>query len=857
MNDILNAYLFIFQNLNQKSKIMKNLKITIVLNTIIIIACADNYCNIPDKCEIRKPFNFKSSNNTNKYISCVIQSGSTIGFTKSTTNVTKINKKCKSLKEIDFDIYFKTSSYNPLKFHKNAVDFKEFLDFISNNSNGFVQLEFHSFKGFDIDLFDQNYRAYMNHTLFTHVIDLAFIECIFEFYQDEKRIETCEEMSKVVGLNGPKSIFQLPVFFLNSVAMNLVLREYKTKICPLAFKNFKSEDLSIIGYNSFYSRRILVFSNETFSNLNSNINMFVINIPNVNIDLNLINPSIFGNLPRLDLINKVNSIQSDLFLKVRNISTITIEHEYFRSLIHNGGIEWIRNINKELKVNISDSNDLKRNFHHIKYINIQVNIINNYIPPIVSIVKVFPEEDFCLYKDFPFYQLVYIIKTGTDFRTCSFQIKFTCTFLYLIQYHEKFLQFFDPNLALESYYLYWTNCLLDLVDSKSLAKCNFEQMLNKCNKTEFAIKPISTKFELAEQVIIIKSVILILSYLIAIFGIVTNILVIITISSKENKAEFKGLKQYNYLRIYSIINCFILLIYLTKWVNRCEFPYQVFCPLIRKELFFQYFKLIVQEVIYVSLQFLGNFIYVAFAFNRISLIGKDHNKLVKFMSDVGIKKYTAISLLISVGLSVIKLFSYRINYGQPNLLYPIDYNEVSFDFTNINLSYFIINSISDLLNYCVFIFVHLFIDIGMVIKLRETLKAKLERLKSMYSKDDQEKKRIENETAVNNAISMVALNSSISFLLKSPICAYSLLMLVFNIEKINDIYILKHPFFYRFYNYYCIQVRICGMSLHFFDFLYLLSITIPFFFYKHFDKKIKCAFERKFSLDKNKNFNQK
>ena len=819
---------------------------------MIVLVCAENYCNIPDNCEILKTRELILDDKY-KYLSCMIKSESKIGFKKWATNETKISKNCNNLNDISFYMYFKTSRYYPSKFHKNAVDFKQFSDFISNNSNGLVQIEFHLFKGFDIDLFDQNDLDYMSHTPFNNSIDLYVFECDFEFYNEEKRIETCEEMSKVIDLNEPKSIFQIPSF-LNSVAINLVLNEVKTKICPLVFRNVYIDIITMKGYNSFYSRRILIFSNDTFSSIsiNTSINALLLKIPNVDIDLNFLNPSVFQNLHNLEISNKVRSIQSNLFSKLRNISTITIEQEYFRNLIHNGGIEWIKNINKGLDVNISDSNDLKGNSHHIKYIIIQDSITATNIDPIDSIVEVLPEEDFCLYKDYPFNQLVYIMKTRIGDSNCSSRIKLTCTFIYLFQYHEKSLQFLDQFIDLE---INWINCLLDLEDFKSLSKCNFEQSLNKCNKSEYSAKPISTAFELTQQVIIIKSVILILSCLIAIFGIITNILVIVTISCKENKAEFKGLKQYSYLRIYSIINCFILLIYLTKWINRCEFPYQVFCPLIRKELFFQYFKLIVQEVIYVSLQFLGNFTYVAFAFNRISLIGNDHNKLVKFMSDVGIKKYTAVSLLISVGLSVIKFFSYRINYGQPDLFYPIDYNELSLDFININLAYFIINSISDLLNYCLFILVHLSIDFGMVVTLRETLKTKFEKLKSMYSKDDQEKKRIENETVVNNAISMVVLNSSTSFLLKSPIFFYSLLMLVVNIYKINDYFLLKHPKFNLFYNYYCFEVRICEMSLQIFDFLYLLSITIPFFFYKHFDKKIKCAFEKKFSRKKNKNKN--
>ena len=214
-----------------------NLKIAALLNTIIIIACADNYCNIPDNCKIMKTRDIIRED-TYKFISCLIQSGSKIGFKKSATNDTKINKNCKSLKEIVFDMFLKTSRYNPSKFHKNAIDFKQFSDFIWNNSNGYFQLEFHSFKGFDIDLFDYNDISYKNNTPLNDMIDLYVFECVFEFYKDEKRIETCEEMSKAVGLYGPKSIFQIPSSLLNSIATNLILSEYKTKICPLALNNF-------------------------------------------------------------------------------------------------------------------------------------------------------------------------------------------------------------------------------------------------------------------------------------------------------------------------------------------------------------------------------------------------------------------------------------------------------------------------------------------------------------------------------------------------------------------------------------------------------------------------------------------
>ena len=64
-----------------------------------------------------------------------------------------------------------------------------------------------------------------------------------------------------------------------------------------------------------------------------------------------------------------------------------------------------------------------------------------------------------------------------------------------------------------------------------------------------------------------------------------------------------------------------------------------------------FLKVIFKESFVVALRFMSNFLYIAFAFNQISLIGKDHPKLVEFMSKVGIKKYILVMGLISIGLS--------------------------------------------------------------------------------------------------------------------------------------------------------------------------------------------------------------
>ena len=389
--------------------------------------------------------------------------------------------------------------------------------------------------------------------------------------------------------------------------------------------------------------------------------------------------------------------------------------------------------------------------------------------------------------------------------------------------------------------------LLNSSDYKSISKCNFEKKLELCNKSNFATKYIITYFEMKETMRMTECVINILSFLLSIFGIVTNLLIIITISSKKNKEEFKEYKQYDCLRLNSIISCLILLIHLISWLNQCIYPFQVFCPLIRKTVFMQYFKMIVEEVILTALKFMNSFTYIGFAFNRISLIGKDHNKLVKFMSDLGIKKYIGVTLFISIGLSVIKFFQYDINSGQPFELYPIssDINN-TLEWKIKDPTLLILNLISDLFNYFIILIVNFAIDIGMIVKLRQTLNEKLEKAKEYSTKDQQEKKRIENETALDKTRSMIIWNISLSLLLKLPATSYSIIQLYSVIYRSNSNNFWKHPGFGWFFASICSNGYFCTTLSQFTGLLYLLYISIQFFFYKHYDKKFSQSYQNIF-----------
>ena len=262
-----------------------------------------------------------------------------------------------------------------------------------------------------------------------------------------------------------------------------------------------------------------------------------------------------------------------------------------------------------------------------------------------------------------------------------------------------------------------------------------------------------------------------------------------------------------------------------------------------------------------------NFSYVAFALNRIAIIKKDENKLLKFFSEVSIKKYIIVSILISIGLSVIKYFKYAINYGYPWMNYPISnewdiliYNHNNFD--PLNDAYFIINSISDIINYVLFVLICLIIDIFMVRELRKVMNDKLQKIERLYaehSKTKVENTKKENDEAMNKAIRMVVINTSVGILFKTPI---SFLPILNVYAKFNDKISEKvniHPEFGRFYST-LFRNGFYGLISDLSDFLFVLSISIQPLIYKRFDRKIQTGFERLFQqIRKNKsssNFSQ-
>lgn len=126
----------------------------------------------------------------------------------------------------------------------------------------------------------------------------------------------------------------------------------------------------------------------------------------------------------------------------------------------------------------------------------------------------------------------------------------------------------------------------------------------------------------------------------------------------------------------------------------------------------------------------------------------------------------------------------------------------------------------------------------MIVKLRQTLKEQMEKSKELYTKVQYEKKLNDNETALNNARSMIILNTSLNFLLKVPSSLYSFIHIFYIYYWLNTSRNYINETFTKLYYEVCINAYLCDMLIQLTDFLYFLFISIQLFFYRHYDRKI-------------------
>lgn len=211
---------------------------------------------------------------------------------------------------------------------------------------------------------------------------------------------------------------------------------FSQKLCPLVFANTHIDSLNINDLvDTFYKTNILRFTNNTFDTLNSYIEeLHLTKVENIPLDLNFINPSVFRNLSRIYVWGYVSSVSTDFFESLESLSQINFKSTHFRKLIHRKGIEWIRATNRRLNLNVHNETDFMRNFDKSRFLTLSCENDLQEEP----IAHVFPDADFCIYRHYPFRQLVFLLQycTQKDLlnKIKKLNPRLTCTYLWINRY---------------------------------------------------------------------------------------------------------------------------------------------------------------------------------------------------------------------------------------------------------------------------------------------------------------------------------------------------------------------------------------------------------------------------------------
>lgn len=402
----------------------------------------------------------------------------------------------------------------------------------------------------------------------------------------------------------------------------------------------------------FYKHNTISFhsSEQNFSNLNSVVReAYFYRCENLALDSKLLNADVFKSVESIFTNEAVKLIGDDVFGRLKSLTYFHIRAMYFRKLVHKQGIEWVKSKNRDLNVNFSYPYDIEA--YQGKALTVTIKFFWGEF-----FSDVFPDADFCLYKDFPFNQLVFFVFFINNPKEVlyRFKLKPTCTSKWLTRHYKNIFSLLNnEGKACAN--------IIQQIESQTPIDCDFKKLLDKCNKKNFHAKEIwditstreATKYF---QVFIASSL-----PIISLFGIFTNLVLIYIILNKKNSDLFKGLKHYPHLCAISVFNTITLGIQLVSLLSECNKTYDVYCPDTRRLVFFQFFKIIFKETLVVALQFMSNFAYMGFAFNRIALIGKNDAKIVEKISGWQFKNYLTVTGIISVILSVVKGFKYQVN----------------------------------------------------------------------------------------------------------------------------------------------------------------------------------------------------
>ena len=411
--------------------------------------------------------------------------------------------------------------------------------------------------------------------------------------------------------------------------------------------------------NSLLTKNQLFFSSNSYSEINKLI-VLQFDVYYVCLTEQTMDKRLFKNVCELKIYYVLKRISFDLFVYFEHLKNIDLQLDNLKEFLH-ADTKWMSTLNWYTNIDPYNISKVRENLNSLMRVKFQ--FLKRYVS--FDVIYEYPDEDICLFRDFPHNHMVYpILRPGK-------QLKCTCTIAWLQMYaylYEPVVNLTDNyNLNYQNDHQFLLKLNYTFLFCSDDFRCDFKRLLNNCDRFSFQMASNSLKLNNDVDVYFLIKwlqfiLLTILQPIFALLGIINNLLTIIVIKNKRKRKDFTD-PMYHHILINAVFNIIYCLIMTLKLVNTCIFEDSlVFCSSFYQTNQAQYFKIVCIHFLGNVFKLSSNISYLSFSFSRFILISnlKSRNFFKKF-TNIRMSVYFVICILISSMLSLFKLFQYELN----------------------------------------------------------------------------------------------------------------------------------------------------------------------------------------------------
>ena len=604
------------------------------------------------------------------------------------------------------------------------------------------------------------------------------------------------------------------------------------------FVEFNCDD-DLFDYTDLIENKTIIGSNKTKVKLNSQVKLLYLwDIYNVDLSESLVDKYVYKRIEYFCVFGSFLSINDFTFKSLQHLYDIRFLIRNPREFWHNSADhKWLMHINSRQAHNFTIQNQTKITDDIIKWYKMKFGLLSltDYF-----LDYDYPNEDMCLFRNFPHKNTILFYLFPIDFWGQNavdkniFNVR-TCTMFHLTRYSFLF-KHLKINGIFFSRFVY---------DQSLFQECDLDALLRNCsfkNDSFYSRKIIEINLDdFIYSLDWIELIGPILTFpIVSLIGIITNILVILTIKLKRNKDFFtktdNQTRMFDYLVINSTFNIVECAISCFTLMSECLGLETIYCSRIQMYEEVQYFKIYFVGYFGEIMKTCSVIFTLLFSMERYKITVESQNAILVKLSRFKLKTIITLTILISAATSFGKIFENNVDgvYLSQIEFPPLNF----FDLFRANKWFQIVCYIFHYVINDFFLYAfNLIVDILLVRKIRGDLKFKKTFLKENFNKNCNQ-----------NSVLLKKFNDGLNEIAKAERGTNKLLIYSFFVytfcrfpELCFYLYILLADKSQQF-----IMHTLGPLTINVVEYLYIVSYSFNLFFYFKFNKNFRDAFKNLF-----------